>query len=79
MGKTILKKIYSIRLWQITLRELFVLQSLYYCQTMEELYTLVELQPVPSIFFKGCLELDGSNMVSILAFDSRSMKHLLDD
>jgi len=25
------------------------------------------------------MELDGANLVSILSFDSRSMKHLLDD
>ena len=31
------------------------------------------------MFFKSFLELDGANMVSILSFDSRSMKCLLDD
>lgn len=31
------------------------------------------------MFFKSFLEFDGANMVSILSFDSRSMKVLLDD
>jgi hypothetical protein len=31
------------------------------------------------VFYKSCLELDGTNMVSILAFDTRSMNYLLDD
>jgi hypothetical protein len=37
------------------------------------------MQPKPQVFYKSFLELDGSNMVSILAFDSRSMKALLKD
>jgi hypothetical protein len=36
-------------------------------------------QPKPLVFFKSFLELDGTNMVSILSFDSRSMNCLLDD
>lgn len=38
---------------------------------------LVTSQPQPAVFFKSFLELDGTNMVSILSFDSRSMKELL--
>jgi hypothetical protein len=36
-------------------------------------------QPHPAVFYKSFLELDGSNMVSILSFDSRSMNQLLSD
>lgn len=36
-------------------------------------------QPDSSVFYKSFLELDCSNMVSILSFDSRSMKELLSD
>ena len=35
------------------------------------------MQPNPTFFYKTFLELDGANMVSILAFDSGSMKVLL--
>ena len=40
---------------------------------------LVEDQPKPDLFFKSFLELNGTNMASILSFDSKSMKILLDD
>jgi len=38
---------------------------------------LVEDQPLPAVFYKSFLELDGANMTSILSFDSRSMAALL--
>jgi hypothetical protein len=37
------------------------------------------MQPNPSVFFKSFLEFDASNLVSLLSFDSRAMKHLLQD
>jgi hypothetical protein len=37
------------------------------------------MQPNPQVFFKSFLEFDISNLVSLLSFDSRSMKHLLKD
>ena len=40
---------------------------------------IVNDQPNPAIFYKSLLELDMSNMVSMLSFDSRSMEFLLDD
>ena len=36
-------------------------------------------QPNPKFFYKSFLELDGSNMVTILAFDSGSMEFLLSE
>ena len=36
-------------------------------------------QPDPRVFFKTFLELDGTNMVTILSFDSRSMSALLNE
>ena len=40
---------------------------------------MIKKQPTTSIFFKSFLELDGTNMVNILAFDSTSMQLLLDN
>lgn len=40
---------------------------------------LVKCQGSPSVFFKSFLELDGTNMASILSFDSRSIKAILDE
>ena len=48
-------------------------------KTQNRIAELVKLQPNPSLFYKSFLELDASNMTSVLAFDSRSMIHLLDD
>ena len=44
-----------------------------------EIQDLVYGQPEPHLFYKSFLELDGSNIVSILAFDSKSMAMLLDE
>ena len=71
--------IYKIRIHDITLRELLLFQSLYVCKTQSDILHLVQNQPNPAVFFKSFLELDCSNMVSILCFDSRSMRELLDD
>lgn len=40
---------------------------------------LVTSQSNPEIFYKTFLELDGTNMVSILSFDSRCIKSLLSE
>ena len=73
------QKLYSIKLWAVTLRELLVFKSLYYCTTQEQIMDLINEQPNPTVFYKSLLELDGSNMVSILSFDSRSMTQLLSE
>jgi len=71
--------LYKVKLHPITLRELLLFQSLYVCKTLSEIVDIVNDQPNPAVFYKSCLELDGSNMVSILSFDSRSMSYLLAD
>jgi len=37
------------------------------------------MQPKPAIFFKSLLEFDAANLVSMLSFDSKSIKDLLDE
>lgn len=78
-NETEYENIYNIRIHEITLRELLLFQSLYVCNTLSDILTLVQSQPKPAVFFKSFLELDGTNMASILSFDSRSLKHLLAD
>ena len=68
-----------IRINPVTLRELMLFKSLYVCKTLTDIVDIVNDQPNPSVFYKSCLELDMCNMVSILSFDTRSMKYLLDD
>ena len=69
--------IFKLQIHEITLRELMFFQSLYVCSTQTEILKLVSFQPRPAVFYKSFLELDGTNMTSILAFDSRCMKYLL--
>ena len=78
MGKeTAYEDIYSLKVHDITLRELLFFQSLYVCATQTDILNLCKSQLNPKIFFKTFLELDGTNMVSILSFDSRCLKLLL--
>ena len=71
--------VYKIKIHEITLRELLLLQSLYVASTSSDIVDLVRAQPKPLVFFKSFLEFDGANVVSILSFDSRAMRHLLQD
>ena len=66
-------------MFEITLRELLLFQSLYVCKTLTDIVDIVNDQPNPQVFYKSFLELNGTNMTSILSFDSRSMQYLLKD
>jgi hypothetical protein len=77
--ETQFERIYSIKISEITLRELLLFCSLYISATQSDIVALVRDQPNPSVFYKSFLEFDGANMVSILSFDSRSMTALLSD
>lgn len=70
------EKIYSIKINDLSLRELNILQGFYICKD-QEINKLVKLQPNPSLFFKTFLELDLCNFTTILAFNSSSIEHLL--
>ena len=75
--QTKFEDVYKIKLHDITLRELLLVQSLYSCTTPSEISHLVSLQPSPHVFFKVYLELGIKSMVPYLAFDARSLAHLL--
>ena len=76
--ESVFETIYKVKFVEPTLRELLVLSSLYLCKTLSDIIDIVDDQPKPLIFFKSLLELNGTNMTSVLSFDSRSMKFLLD-
>ena len=76
--ETSFDSIYNVKIWQVTLRELLLFNSLYLSKTLAEIVDLVNDQPNPSVFYKSFLEFDGANLTSILSFDSRSMEYLLD-
>jgi hypothetical protein len=79
VNETEFELIFNIKIWEITLRELLLFNSIYVCKTQSDIVDLVNDQPNPKVFYKSFLEFDGSNMVSILSFDSRSMEYLLSD
>ena len=63
----------------MSIRELLIIQSVYMCETRNDIIKLVDIQGDPGIFYQSFLELDRRNMVSILAFDSYIIRSLLDE
>ena len=56
-----------------------LIQGLFSCSNQSEIAKLIEEQPQPAIFYKSFLEIEINNLVSILGFDSRSIKALLNE
>lgn len=71
--------LYKIDLFNLKLTDLLLLKSLYRCKTNNDIFNIVKAQPKPSIFYRCCLELNGSNMTQILSFNSLSIGYLLND
>ena len=67
----------KIKINEITLREMMLVQSIYACKSQSEIELLIRDQPTPIIFFKVFFELGVKAMVQYLSFDSRSIKRLL--
>jgi hypothetical protein len=76
-GNTKFDNIFKIKIQEITLRELMLVQSIYTCKTQTDIEKLIIDQPGPQIFFKVFLELGLKSLVSYLAFDAKSIKQLL--
>ena len=57
--------------------ELLFLQSLYMTASDDNMAKIIVEQPNTNIFFKSYLELELSNLVTLLSFDNRSIKALL--
>jgi len=73
------ENIYKIKVMRSDIRDLLLLQSIYYCKTVYDIEGLVDMQGNANVFYSTYLELDRRNLVSVLAFDSRCIKSLLDD
>ena len=69
----------KIKINEITLREMMLVQSIYACKSQSEIELLIRDQPTPIIFFKVFFELGVKAMVQYLSFDSRSIKRLLSE
>lgn len=70
---------FRIKIHEITLRELLLIQSIYNCKTQSDIEIIVKDQPNPLVFFKVFLELGIKNLVPYIAFDARSMRELLSE
>ena len=77
--ETFFENVYNIRIQNPTLRELLLIQSIQRLNTQSKILEFVLEQPKPIVFYKSFLELDGTNLLSILSFDSRSMECLLNE
>lgn len=77
MGTTYFDLIYSVTINEMSIHELVFMQSIFRCESCQKMSKLIELQPNPLIFFKSYMELDQSNMVQLLSFDSRIIKTLM--
>lgn len=62
----------------MSLRELMVINSIFMCDSAIEVKNLIEKQPSGQLFQKSFMELDQSNIIQILSFDSRIVQTLLD-
>ena len=61
----------------MTIRELILVQSFYYTESLEDIAGVIAMQEDYSIFFQSFLELDRRNLVSIFAFENTIVKSLL--
>lgn len=61
----------------MALNDLMFVQGLFLLDSVTEIMNIIELQPSMDIFFKSFMELDHSNMLQILSFESRFMERLL--
>lgn len=71
--------IYQIRVKRSDIRDLLLLQSIYHCATVYDVEYLVNVQGKADPFYHTYLELERRNLVSVLAFDSRCIRTLLDE
>ena len=70
--------IYRIKIHEMTLREILIIQSIYGVKKISDIELLVEDQPNPSLFFKVFLDIGLKCFTVHLAFDNRSIDRLLD-
>jgi hypothetical protein len=72
-------EVYDVKIGEMNLRELMVIYSIFMCEGALEIVKLIKLQPNPRLFQRSFMELDQSNMIQILSFESRIITCLLED
>jgi len=76
-GETNFETIYKVNLSSMTIRELILIQSFYYTESLEDIAGVISMQENFNPFFQSYLELDRRNLISIFAFESNIIKSLL--
>lgn len=76
-GFTKFNDLFRVRIHEITLRELLLIQSIYYGDP-DKTHQLVNDQPNPTLFLKVFLELATKPLVSYMAFDNQAIGSVLD-
>ena len=71
--------LFRIKIWEITLRELLLVQSIFVRKDVGSTFELVHDQPNPSIFLKVFLELGTRPLISYLAYDNQAIQCILHD
>ena len=78
MGNTYYDDIYQVNIDEMSLSQLIIIESIFKCDSAYDIAMLIKLQPDPILFFKSYMELDQSNMIQILSFDSLIIKTLME-
>jgi len=73
------EEVYSIKLEAMALTNLIFIQGVFLLDSITEIMKMIELQPTKDIFFRSFMELDHSNMIQILSFESRFIERLLEE
>jgi len=68
-GETKFDVLYKIKVYEITLRELLIIKSLYASKNLADITTLVKKMPDPVLFFKVFLELEMKSVLHFISFD----------
>ena len=69
--------LFRVKIHEVTLRELLLIQSIYVAKQAGSTYELVKAQPDPKLFLKVFLELETKPFVSYMAFDNQAIECLL--
>ena len=70
-------EIFKLCVEEMSFWELLFLQSLYTTTSAENMGKVIRDQPNTNVFFKPFLELELSNLLTLLSFDNKSIKALL--
>lgn len=63
----------------MNLHDLMFVFGLFMLDSVTDILNLINLQPTKKLFFRSYMEMDNSNLIQILSFESRFVRALLKD